>query len=265
MQLTLGDALRTLRERWWILLVAAAIAAAAAYLYTRLPWVEPRWKSTVWIQATGRFDYGNTLALERQLRPLAEQVRQNNVMREVDANLHLDLPPERMLAQTRAEPVQDSNQIRLDVEDVDPRRAERMALEIADVYAQRHNAGQQSKLREEQVILTVLDRQPTATLSWPLTRVLVPVAAVLGLLVALGVLLALASLDDSLKSAADVERILALPLLGVVPRSAGTRDMPRESPPRIPAPPHAAMAQQVGRSVARIGADAAHLLSPREK
>src|SRR5919201_4655703 len=105
-------------------------------------------------------------------------------MREVDQNLHTDLPPERMLERTKAEPVQDSGQIRIDVEDPDPRRAEQLSLEIADVYTRQHNAAEQGKLREERVILSTLDRPNTAMLNWPHTRVVLPTAAVLGLFVA---------------------------------------------------------------------------------
>src|SRR5205807_9365305 len=138
------------------------LAAATAYAYTRLPAVEPRWRSSVLIQATGRLDYGNFLALEKELRPLAEQVRQLAIMREVDRNLHTDLSPAVMLDHTRAEPVQDSGQVRLDIEDSDPRRAEQLSLEIADVYTRQHNAAEQGKLREERVILSVLDRSNAA-------------------------------------------------------------------------------------------------------
>ncbi len=223
MQLTFQETFRALRNRWWILLAAAVLAALAAYGYTRLPWVEPRWRSAVSIQATGRFDYGNTLALERQLKPLAEGLRQLSIMREVDRNLHVDLPPERILAAVNAQPVQDSNQIKVDVDDVDPQRAKRMALEIADVYTQQHNAQQQSKLREEQVILTVLDRSSDATLTWPQTRILVPVAALLGLFAATAVVIVLAALDDTLQTAEDVERVLGLPILGRLPASPRPR------------------------------------------
>src|SRR5919201_1666574 len=104
-------------------------------------------------------------------------------MREVDQNLHTDLPPERMLERTKAGPVQDSGQIRLDVDDSDPRRAEQLSLEIADVYTRQHNAAEQGKLREERVILSTLDRGNEAILVWPQTRVLVPGAALLGLVV----------------------------------------------------------------------------------
>ena len=74
-----------------------------------------------------------------------------------------------MLERTTAEPVQDSGQIRIDVEDSDPRRAEQLSLEIADVYVRQHNAAEQGKLREERVILSTLDRSNTAILIWPQT------------------------------------------------------------------------------------------------
>src|SRR5579884_4154819 len=156
--MTAAEVLRTLRRRWLILAAAAILAAIAAYVYTKLPWVEPRWRSSVLIQATGRLDYGNFLALEKELQPLAEQVRQLGTMREVDQNLHTDLPPELILEHTQAAPVADSDQIRLDVDDSDPRRAEQLSLEIANVYTADHNAAEQSKLREERVTLTTLDR-----------------------------------------------------------------------------------------------------------
>jgi capsular polysaccharide biosynthesis protein len=215
---TAAEALQALRQRWWMLLVAAALAGVAAFIYVKLPWVQPRWRSSVLMQATGRLDYGNFLALEKELRPLAEQVLQLGVMREVDRSLHTDLAPEAMLEHTRAEPVLDSNQIRIDVEDSDPQRAAQLTLAIADVYTQQHNAQEQGKLREERVILSTLDRPNQATLMWPQTRIVVPAAALLGALVAGLAVLGLVYLDDTIRSPLDVQRYLELPLLGVIPR-----------------------------------------------
>ena len=229
--MTAVEALRALRERWWVLVAATVVAAAAAYIYVNLPWVEPRWRSSVLIQATGRLDYGNFLALEKELRPLAEQVRQLGIMREVDRNLHTDVPAELMLERTKAEPVQDSGQIRIDVEDPDARRAERVSLEIADVYVRQHNAEEQGKLREERVILSTLDRGNQAVRTWPLTRILVPGAALLGLLVATAIVLTLAYFDDSIRSADDIQRYLQLPLLGSVPRFRSAAVAPSSASP----------------------------------
>lgn len=216
--MTALDAFRALRERWWIVVAAGVVAAIAAYAFVKAPWVEPRWRSSVLIQATGRLDYGNFLALEKELRPLAEQMRQLSIMREVDRNLHTDLEASRILDRTRAEPVQDSGQIRLDVDDSDPRRAEQLSLEIADVYTRQHNAAEQGKLREERVILSTLDRGNQATLIWPQTRIIVPGAALLGLVVGALVVLGLLYFDGSIRSVADIQQELALPVLAVVPR-----------------------------------------------
>jgi hypothetical protein len=200
------------------LLAAAIIAAVAAYAYLKMPWVQPRWRSSVLMQATGRLDYGNFLALEKELRPLAEQVLQLDIMHEVDQALHTDLAPETMLEHTRAEPVVDSDQIRIDVEDSDPTRAEQISLAIADVYTQQHNAAEQGKLREERVILSTLNRPNQSILIWPQTSIVVPAAGVLGLLVAGLVVLGLVYLDDTIRSPADVRRYVDLPLLGSIPR-----------------------------------------------
>jgi len=190
----------------------------AAYAYVHLPWVEPRWRSSVLMQATGRLDYGNFLALEKELRPLAEQVLQLDIMHDVDQSLHTDLAPETMLDHTRAEPVVDSDQIRIDVEDSDPNRAEQISLAIADVYTQQHNAAEQGKLREERVILSTLNRPNQAILIWPQTRIIVPAAGLLGLMVAGLVVLGLVYLDDTIRSPADVQRYLDLPLVASIPR-----------------------------------------------
>ncbi len=201
-----------------MLLAAAIVAAVAAFAYTRMPWAEPRWRSSVLLQATGRLDYGNFLAVEKELRPLAEQVLQLDIMRKVDQTLNTDLGPEKILEQTRAEPVIDSDQIRIDVEDSDPTRAEQLSLAIADIYTQQHNAAEEGKLREERVTLSMLDRANHATLIWPQTRILVPAAGLLGLLAAGLIVLAGVYLDDTIRSPSHVARYLDLPLLGLVPR-----------------------------------------------
>ena len=101
-----------------------------------------------------------------------------------------------------------------------------MSLEIANVYTREHNAAEQGKLREERVILSTLDRQNQATLIWPQTPTLVGAAALLGVVVAGLVVLGLVFLDESIRSPADVQRYVGLPLLGSIPRyrtAAGAR------------------------------------------
>ncbi len=63
--------------------------------------------------------------------------------------------------------------------------------EVRAVYVNEYNAAQQQRLREEQTVLTPTDTVPEVTQAWPSsTGVIVPLAAVIGLLVS-GVAVAL--------------------------------------------------------------------------
>lgn len=217
MNLNTAQVLRALKDRWWLLLAAALVAGAAAYTYTKLPWVEPRWRSSVWIQAAGRLDYGNSLAIRGELQPLAEDVLQLSIMRQVDQTLQLDMPPEQLLAETKAVPVVDSSEVQIDVEDRDPGRAESVALAIAQIYTRTNNASQQGLPREQQLLFDTLDRPSAATLSWPQTRVLAPAAALLGLLAAAIVVVIEVYLDNTVQTVDDVLVGLGAPILGTIP------------------------------------------------
>jgi capsular polysaccharide biosynthesis protein len=246
----LTEALSELRDRWWVLVAAAVLAGGAAYLYTRLPWVEPRYRSSIVIQATGRLDYGNTLALEKELRPLAEQIRQRSVMRQADDNLHADLPVDLILERTRAEPVQDSSQIQLDVEDSDPGRAQSLALEIANVYVAQHNADEQSHVQEERVILFPLDRPNPAIMTWPQRKVIVPAAALLGLVLAAACLIGARLLDATLRYPQQIEAELGLPVLAAIPAASGRGRRPSapRPPSTSPTPATPALEPAAGRT-----------------
>jgi capsular polysaccharide biosynthesis protein len=141
-----------------------------------------------------------------------------------------------MLGHTRAEPVLDSDQIRIDVDDSDAKRAEQLSLAIADVYTQQHNAAEQGKLREERVILSTLDRPNQAILIWPQTNIIVPAAGLLGVLVAGVIVLTMVYLDDAIRTPTDVQRYLELPVLGTVPRFRPTARRPAANAARSTEP-----------------------------
>ena len=66
-------------------------------------------------------------------------------------------------------------------------------------------------------------------LTWPLTRTIVPAAAFLGLLAAGAVIAGHGVLrDPSIRSAADVEQHLGLPVLGSIPLYRGARQTRRQ-------------------------------------
>jgi capsular polysaccharide biosynthesis protein len=185
-------------------------------VYARLQ--TPTYRSAIRLEVSARFDNGQQLALERQLPQLAQRVRTTDVAREVDQRLRLDLGPQAVLDRLRAEAVVPSGQIQIEADDVDPGRVEAIVLETARVFEEQHAARNQGIPTQDRAIVSILDRPTPARLVWPQTRVIAGAAVLLGLFVGSLLALAIDYLDDTLKTADDVERALGTITLGRIPR-----------------------------------------------
>lgn len=210
-----SDILNALRDYWWVVLVAALTAAGVSYVYARVQ--PPTFRSSVRMELSGRFDYGAQLTVERNLRPLAQRVRTTEVAREVDQRLQLDLGPERILGKVRAEANVDNIQILIEVDDTDPGLTERLALEIARVFEEQHAARNQGIPQSERTVVSMLDRPTSASLVWPRANAIVPVATGLGLIFGTLIALALAMVNDTIRTANDVARRLDTATLALIP------------------------------------------------
>ena len=216
MVLDLWSSLGILRRRWWIVLLVAASAAAVAVVYARVQ--TPVYRSSIRLEVSARFDNGQQLALERQLPQLAQRVRTTDVAGEVDRRLKLDLGPQAVLDRLRAEAIVPSGQIQIEADDLDPGRVEGIVLETARVFEEQHAARNQGIPTQDRAIVSILDRPSAARLVWPQTRVIAGAALLLGLVVGALLALLIDYLDDTLKTAADVERALGTNTLGRIPR-----------------------------------------------
>jgi capsular polysaccharide biosynthesis protein len=187
-----------------------------AMIYARVQ--TPLYRSSIRLEVSARFDNGQQLALERQLPQLAQRVRTTDVAREVDQRLKLDLGAQAVLDRLRAEAIVPSGQIQIEADDVDPGRVESIVLETARVFEEQHAARNQGIPTQDRAIVSILDRPAPARLVWPQTRVIAGAALLLGLFVGGLLAMTLDYLDDTLKTAADVEKALGTITLGRIPR-----------------------------------------------
>jgi capsular polysaccharide biosynthesis protein len=111
-----------------------------------------------------------------------------------------------------------SGQIQIEADDVDPGRVEAIVLETARVFEEQHAARNQGIPTQDRAIVSILDRPTPARLVWPQTRLFAGAAMLLGLFVGALLALLIDYLDDTLKTAADVERTLGTITLGRIPR-----------------------------------------------
>jgi capsular polysaccharide biosynthesis protein len=212
-----GEYLAVLRRRWWLLPLVALVAAGSAFIFARAQ--TPLYRSTSKLLVTpGRPDLGQQFAVEKQLRPIAQRVKTTEVARQVDEAERLDLGPDRLLGMIRAEAIIDQGHVQIDADDTDPERVERIAGAFAQVFTQQHAAADVGKPLTDRLNLEVLDRPSPATQIWPQTRVLMLAAAMIGLLGGILLAFGLNYVDDTVKTAEDIERLLGLSTLARVPR-----------------------------------------------
>jgi capsular polysaccharide biosynthesis protein len=213
------DYLAVLRRRWWIVPLVALVAVAAAWLVTRGQ--TPLFRSTSRLLVTpGRPDLGQQLTVEKQLRPMAQRVKTTDIARQVDETERLDLGADQVLSRIRAEAVIDQGFVQIDVDDTDPRRAERIAGAVAQVFAQQHAAADVGRPQAERLNVDVLDRPSPAAQIWPRTSALLLAAGLIGLLGGILLTFGIEFMDDTIKTAEDVQRLLGLSTLGRIPRAS---------------------------------------------
>ncbi len=207
--------LLVVRRRWWIIAIAAVASIGTAYGVAQAQ--TPIYRSSLRLEVSGRVDYGQIMAMDKLLRQLAARVTTTSVAEAVDRRLQLGLGSDVLLSNVRTQAFTDAMHVQLDVDDVEPRRAEQIAAAFADVAQERHGALMASVPQQERVTLSPLDRPTAARLFSPQTRTVALAGGLLGLLAGIILVFLLEYLDDSIRDVDDVERTLTLPVLGVIP------------------------------------------------
>jgi len=167
----LRDYVAILRKSWWLLALTAIVTAASAFVFAKLQ--QPIYRSSVVVEVTGRLDYGTSLAIERQLRQLANRLRTADLASEVDQRYQLDLGSERLLDKIHTQAFPDTITIQIDVDDTDPTRARQIARGFGEVFVERELASQDGLPQQERRVARLLDEPKPPRLHWPQTRVFV--------------------------------------------------------------------------------------------
>jgi len=174
----LQEYIEVLARRWWIIVLCTSVAAVAAFVIAR--GTSPTYQSSVQLEATGRIDYGQVLAMDRLLRQLAARVTTSAVAEQVDERLQLDLGVDALLAHVHTQVLPDILHIEIDVDDAAPGRAEDIARAFAEVSQEQQMALMAGVPEQERINLTVFDRPTHAHPVGAPTRSIVAAAGLLG-------------------------------------------------------------------------------------
>jgi len=226
-EIDLREILNLIRKNIWILLGALILSGLVTALFSKYA-LESKYSSTSKIYILTNSDsmvslsdlqMGSSLASD-----YAELIKSRPVVEEVASNLKLDMSYSEMLSILNVENPSNTRILSITVRYKDPIIAKEVADEFASVSKQ-----QISKImRVEEP--SIVEKAIAATApSSPNHKRNIMIGALAGLVLAFGVCLVLYVMDDTLKTAEDVEKYLGVNTLASIPRDGGTDNLEKKS------------------------------------
>jgi capsular polysaccharide biosynthesis protein len=215
MQLT--DYATVLRRRWWAILLVAATAAIGAYIFSKVQ--TPVYRSEAsYLVVPNRADNGLSIVLQNNMDSYKVMALAPIQLEQISQQLKLDRNADWMLEHVRIQAQTDTRLMIVQADyPQDPAMAPRLADAVGNNMVALVSSLNQSIEGTDRINMRVNQPARPATLYRPQTRINVLAGGVLGLVLGLLLAFALEALDNSLKSAADVERYVGLTTLGAIP------------------------------------------------
>lgn len=216
-EIDLAELFGALRPYILHVVLVALICGMLSFLYTKLL-VKPVYESSASIVVNNRrndegFVTTDELNSARNLANLyAIVIKSDSVMTPVLDTVNVDLTSQQLADKVSVSSVNNTSVIRIAVTDTDPNMALKYVEEIVDVAPEvivdKVEAGSVSVISEASL--------PADPIS-PNTMMNVLIATVLGAMAIIGFVLLRYFLDRSVKSEEELERILGLPVISVIP------------------------------------------------
>ncbi len=212
----LGDYVRILRKRWWIIVVAVALTAGSAFVFSKLQ--PPEYTSTAEvIIEPARPDLGLTQSTKWVLRMYMTVIDSDYKAQEVIDALQLPMTPEQLRSNAHFAAEDDRMVIKIEIEASDGDVANDIARTWAVLLIHWRDE-QNAKQNKEDRVYAYLRDEPRYVQSWPKIKVVTAAGSVFGLVVASVVIFFLEWLEAGIvRAPQDLERQLNLIVVGAIP------------------------------------------------
>ena len=215
----LKDYLNVLAKRGWIILLVAVITASSAFVFSKMQTVT--YRSSIWLNVwPGRPDWGLQQTIKGLLRNYSGQIKSRDAAQEVINRQQLDLTVDQVLDKMTVSPIESDFLLQIDVDDIDPRRAEAIAQTAAEVFVEKIRVYMLEQDKSYRVDVNLRDDASPAAVFWPKTSLLTVAGGVFGLIAGALVVFGLEWLSrDIIREGRDLERHAGLTVLGAIPRA----------------------------------------------
>ncbi|MEM7345526.1 MAG: Wzz/FepE/Etk N-terminal domain-containing protein [Chloroflexota bacterium] len=219
----INDYLKILRKRGWIVIVVALIAATSAYGFSKTQTEIFSAKVKLSVVPARATDWGSSNSLKDLLRNYAEIITTHTMASKVIDAEQLDMDTGTLLSKLFVNPDSSTFTLELEARDRDPKVAMDIVNRMAVVFTDDREQWNQRQDKRDRIEVRELDSVYNLgySLYTPNTRINTLAGGLFGLLVGVLVIFFLEWLEtDVIRTAEDVERVAAVPVLGAIPATA---------------------------------------------
>jgi capsular polysaccharide biosynthesis protein len=212
----IGDYLRILRQRGWLIILMAVLTAAAAFGYSKIQPTIYESSLRLLVQPA-RTDFGQAQAAKQLLRGYVQWINSSYQAEDVINELQLDMTPRELLGDVTVASDDSSFIIQINVENSDGELANNIARSWGNLFRQWRIDENADNRREDWVDAEFID-DPVIVGQSPNTKVNTLAGAVFGALLGLVVIFILEWIESGVvRRPADVERYLDISVIGTIP------------------------------------------------
>ena len=209
---------RTLWKRKLVILLVAIITSSVAFAYSTFV-IKPEFTSTTRIYVVNR-NQGEKSGLTNQdlqagsylVKDYREIILSQDVLEKVVSDLKLDLTPKGLANKIKVTVPVDTRIVSISVNDRVPEEASRIANSLREVAAQKIIS-----ITRVSDVTTLEEARPVISPSSPNIRRNTVIGAGLGAGLVIVVVLLIELFDDRVKRPEDIEDVMEIPLLGIIP------------------------------------------------
>lgn len=209
---------KTLWKRKLMILIVALVTGTGAFAYSTFI-VKPEYTSTTRIYVVNR-NQGDKPGLTNQdlqagtylVKDYREIILSQDALEKVATNLKLDMPAKTLASKVQVAVPADTRIVSISVKDKQPEEASRIANSLREVAAEKIVA-----VTRVSDVTTLEEARPATTPSSPNVRRNSLFGFLGGVVVTVIAVLLIELLDTRVKRPEDVEDVLKIPLLGLVP------------------------------------------------
>lgn len=203
------------KKRIWVIILTTVLLTALGSFYASIPEI-PLYESSTRLYVQTDKDFFNNLKVI---------IREPVVLEEVIKKLELGRSAEALRDQIKVEVVDGSTVLRLSVVDQDPVLAANIANAVVIAYKE---VARSTVFFTNIIVLTKAEVKENPNPINPQSNRAIYLGFIAGVLLGIGVIFLLDSLDDTVKSEREIEELLGITVLGSVSRIK-RRDIPKKT------------------------------------